>query len=112
MRAFPGDLTEGLLYPSEFSIQAKNRIEAEQIRAYQDFEEARRAARGDFETEPLLCQCILRVFLAFVLEACAFGRSRLFRCGRPSSSIFAPIRSRKRCSNPANTRSGMSSACS
>ena len=76
MRAFPGDLTEGLLYPSEFSIQAKNRIEAEQIRAYQDFEEARRAARGDFETEPLLCQCILRVFLAFILEACAFGRSR------------------------------------
>jgi hypothetical protein len=63
------------LYPSEFSAQAKNRIEAEQIRAYQDFEEARRAVRGDFETEPLLCQCILRVFLAFAREACAFGKS-------------------------------------
>ena len=52
------------------------------------------------------------VFLEQQHEGLRFGSSRLSRCGRPFSSIFAPIRSRKRCSNPASTRSGTSSACS
>jgi hypothetical protein len=64
-----------LRYPREFSPQARNRIEAEQIRAYQDFDKAKKVARWDSDVEVLLRQCILRVFLAFAREACAIGKS-------------------------------------
>lgn len=61
-------------YPSEFSTKAKNRIEAEKIRAYEEFADAKRSARWDSDVEALLRQCVLRVFLEFAREACAFGK--------------------------------------
>jgi hypothetical protein len=63
-----------LRYPSEFSTQARNRIEAAKIMAYKDFAEAQRAARWNTNVEPLLRHCALRIFLVFAQEACALGK--------------------------------------
>lgn len=65
-----------LSYPSEFSTDARNRIEAERIKAYRHFEEAP-AVRWDSDREALLRKCILRIFLAFAREACALGKRKM-----------------------------------
>jgi len=74
---------KGLMdYPREFSPQARNSVEAERIKAYQDFEKAKAAARWDSDVEALLRQCVLRVLLAFAREACAISKG-----GSPGWSI-------------------------
>jgi hypothetical protein len=55
-------------YPSEFSPEARDRIEKEKILTYR---ELLPSSVYDFHEQGLAIRCIMRIFLAFAKEACA-----------------------------------------
>jgi transcriptional regulator with XRE-family HTH domain len=55
-------------YPREFSLEARDRIEREKIRASRELLPTGPYA---FEDQELAVRCIMRIFLAFAKEACA-----------------------------------------
>jgi hypothetical protein len=70
-------------YPREFSRQARARVEAERLKARQEFEQDRISPVPSDWTTQRWDQCtlytyILRVFLAFAQEACQLGRDGTF----------------------------------
>src|SRR6266581_3382281 len=60
-------------YPSEFSPEARDRIEREKIRAYRELLPS--TAYG-FNEQNLAIPCIMQIFLAFAKEACAIRKER------------------------------------
>jgi hypothetical protein len=60
-------------YPSEFPLGARARIEAETLRAYDALESDVRGVESWRRDAPFI-HCVMRVFLAFVREACAFAK--------------------------------------
>jgi hypothetical protein len=60
-------------YPSEFPRDARTRVEAETLRAYSALEQEVRGVESSRRDVPFI-RCVMRIFLAFVRNACAFGR--------------------------------------
>jgi hypothetical protein len=60
-------------YPSEFSPEARDRIEKEKIRVCQ---ELLPSSAYDNKTQDSAIRCIMRIFLSFAKEACALRRER------------------------------------
>jgi len=60
-------------YPSDFSPEARDRIEKEKIRAYRELLPRR---VYDFNEQDLAVRSIMRIFLAFAKEACALRKER------------------------------------
>jgi hypothetical protein len=76
-------------YPQEFSAQARARVEAERIIAKRDLEQFQSEKPPDKWAkdcrtwdERLFYRYILRVFLAFALEACKVGRQGIWAVDR------------------------------
>jgi hypothetical protein len=61
-------------YPSEFPQDARARVEAETLRAYDALEQDVRGIESWRREVPFI-RCIMRVFLVFVREACAFAKN-------------------------------------
>ena len=79
-------------YPQEFSQQARARVESEKIRAGRDFEQAKQAVQWTAEVEVLLREYVLRVFIAFVQQACKFGRNDTWSVDRIESESLEFLR--------------------
>jgi len=60
-------------YPSEFPQDARARVETEALRAYAVLEQEVRGIESWRRDVPFI-RCIMRVFIAFAREACAFGK--------------------------------------
>ncbi len=60
-------------HPSEFSPEARDRVEREKIRAYR---ELLPNSAYDYNDQNLAIPCIMRIFLAFAREACALRSER------------------------------------
>lgn len=60
-------------YPSEFPQDARARVEAETLRAYDALEQDVRGIESWRREVPFI-RCVMRVFLAFVNKACAFAK--------------------------------------
>jgi hypothetical protein len=60
-------------YPSEFSPEARDRVEKEKIRVYQ---ELLPSSIYDFHQQGLAIRCVMRIFLTFAKEACALRKVR------------------------------------
>ncbi len=60
-------------YPSEFSPEARDRIEREKILAYRKLLPN---SAYDFKEQNLAIPCIMRIFLAFAKEVCALRKQR------------------------------------
>ncbi len=60
-------------YPSEFSPEARDRIEKEKIRVYR---ELLPSSVYGFNEQALAIRCVMRIFLAFAKEACALRKER------------------------------------
>ena len=58
-------------YPTDFPDTARAKVEAEEIRASFEFDEAVKTAQWKSDKEKYLRHYILRVFLAFVNETCS-----------------------------------------
>ena len=62
-------------YPSKFSSTARNRIEAEWIRASNEYDHAKSTPEWASDPGSVLRRSILRVFLVFAQEAGALGKA-------------------------------------
>jgi hypothetical protein len=62
-------------YPVGFSNQARNRVELEQIEAYDDFDRAALVAPSVSQRVDRLRECVLRIFLAFTTEQCDLAQT-------------------------------------
>jgi hypothetical protein len=60
-------------YPSEFSPEARDRIDKEKIRAYR---ELLPSSVYDSREQDLAIRCVMRIFLAFAKDACALRKER------------------------------------
>jgi hypothetical protein len=60
-------------YPSEFSLEARDRIETEKIEAYRQLLPSRVYDSNELDSA---IRCIMRIFLAFAKEACAIRKER------------------------------------
>lgn len=61
-------------YPENFPLHARAHVESEMILAYRHLDRQRKNVTSGIETDALLSQCILRIFLVFARELCVFGQ--------------------------------------
>ena len=61
-------------FPNGFPTKARARVKAEQILAYRKLDETGKNVSSGLAVESLVRDCILRIFLVFADELCAFGQ--------------------------------------
>ena len=76
-----------MIYPREFSAHSRTRVELEETLAGQEFDRLQKdvpwSPHGPRpELEQLVRKYVLRVWTAFVEEACGLGRQRIWDLGR------------------------------
>ena len=86
-----------MIFPREFSDQSRTRVELEETLASQEFDRLQKDLRWSSygpgpELEQLVRKYVLRVWKAFVEEACGLGRQRIWDLGRVKTESLEFLR--------------------
>ena len=72
-------------FPNGFPTRARARVEAEKILAYRELDQRGKKVSSGLAVESLVRDCILRIFLVFADELCAFGQENSWAVDRIDS---------------------------
>jgi hypothetical protein len=62
-------------YPQDFPAESRAKVEAEKILAYRNLDRRMTKVSSGIAAEGLVRDCIVRIFLVFAKELCAFGQA-------------------------------------